>query len=103
MTARSTGGTAWREEPCRAGSPLFFSPEVTVPERVREREAALDALMFIGAARTGTDAPPGASDPALVRDALAVISAELCDELDRLGGASQAVLERIYGAVTGLG
>lgn len=74
-----------------------------MPERVREREAALDGLMFIGAARTGTDAPECASDPALVRDALAVICAELCDELDRAGGASAAVLERIYSAVTGLG
>jgi hypothetical protein len=69
-------------------------------ERVREREAALDALMFIGAARHGSDVPAFESDPALVLDATAVIAAELCDELDRCGGSSADVLGRIYSAVT---
>jgi hypothetical protein len=66
----------------------------------REKDAFLDGLTYVSAARQCVDVPPLESDPDLLLTMVAIIAAELADEVDRMGGSSAAVLDRIYTGAT---
>lgn len=67
------------------------------------RAALQHALAAVGAARVGLDEPLAydGPEPDMVPWAIAEIAAIALDELDKAGGDSAAVMERIYLAVAG--